>query len=80
MTLVGANSADVERLLDCRIAHVAAEGDDGLAPIAVKGTSVKVSAPGDARLLVEIRAENQPAAAEVLRRARLLAARQPGRR
>ncbi|MCM2333851.1 MAG: hypothetical protein NDI82_07870 [Anaeromyxobacteraceae bacterium] len=76
LTLAGAtNSADVERLLGCRIARAAAEGDDGVDPLAVKGTSVKVTAPGDAMVLVEIRAEDQPAAAEVVRRARVLAAR-----
>lgn len=72
-----ASPADVERLLGCRIARAAAQGDDGVDPVAVKGTSVKVSAPGDAPLLVEIRAEDQPSAAEVVRRARALAARQP---
>ena len=69
-------SADVEKLLGCRIARTAAEGDDGVDPIAVKGTSVKVSSsPGDPPLLVEIRAEDQPSAAEVVRRAKALAAR-----
>lgn len=69
------NSFDVNRLLGCRIARAAAEGDDGVDPIAVKGTSVKVSAPGDSPFLVEIRAEDQPSASEVVRRAKALAAR-----
>lgn len=76
LALQGVTSpADVEKLLGCRIARAAAEGDDGVDPVAVKGTSVKVSAPGDAPLLIEIRAEDQPSAAEVVRRARALAAR-----
>lgn len=68
------NPVDVEKLLGCRIARAAAEGDDGVDPVAVKGTSVHVSAPGGTPLLVEIRAEDQPSAAEVVRRARALAA------
>lgn len=76
LALQGATStADVERLLGCRIARAAAEGDDGVDPVAVKGTSVKVSAPGEVSLLVEVRAEDQPSAAEVVRRAKALAKR-----
>lgn len=70
-----ANPADLERMMACRIARAAAEGDDGVDPIAVKGARVRVLAQGGGPLAVEIRAGDQPTAAEVVRRARLLAAR-----
>ena len=70
-----AGPADVERLLTCRIARAAADGDDGVDPIAVRGASFIVRKDDGQSLTVELRAPEQPAAAEVLRRARTLASR-----
>jgi hypothetical protein len=66
---------DVERLFACRIAHAAAMGDDGIDPLAVPGASARVLASEGRSLTVELRASVGTAAAEVLRRARALAAR-----
>lgn len=66
-------------LLRCRIARAAADGDDGVDPVAVKGAKVMVLPRGEGGLLVEIRTEDQPTASEVVRRARLLTAHHPAR-
>ena len=70
-----ASPAEVERFVACRVAHAASEGDDGIDPLGVRGTTIKVVAPEARPLLLEIVAEDQPTAGEVLRRARALAAR-----
>jgi hypothetical protein len=76
LTLQGdVNPTLLERSLGCRIARAAADGDDGVDPLAVRGASVQVKAQGEAPVMVEIWAEDQPTAGEVLRRARALAAR-----
>ena len=71
----GAGTGDVERLLACRIARAAAGGDDGVNPVAVRGASARVRPEDGGSLAVELRAGDETAAAEVLRRARALASR-----
>jgi hypothetical protein len=60
--------------LRCRVARAAAHGDDGLDPVAVKGARFKVLPRDKGGVLVEIRADDRSTAAEVVRRAQLLAA------
>jgi hypothetical protein len=66
---------DIERVLACRIARFAAAGDDGVDPVAVRGASASVRPGEEGSVVVELRAADETAAAEVLRRARALASR-----
>jgi hypothetical protein len=76
LTLRGeAGPRDIERLLACRIARFAAAGDDGVDPVAVRGASARVRPGEEGSVVVELRAADETAAAEVLRRARALASR-----
>ncbi len=82
-TLVGARitvhtalEPDVfESYLSCRAAHVRATGDDGTDPIAVHGARVKVSRRDRTLLEVDVRADEETCAEDVLRRAQRLVAR-----
>lgn len=64
-----------ESYLSCRAAHVRATGDDGTDPTAVYGARVKVSRRDPTLLEVDIRADEETCAEDVLRRAHRLVAR-----
>jgi hypothetical protein len=66
---------DIERVLSCRIARFAAAGDDGVDPVAVPGASTRVRPGDEGSVVVELRAADETAATEVLRRARALSSR-----
>ena len=64
-----------ESYLSCRAAHVRATGDDGTDPTAVHGARVMVTRRDRTLLEVEIRADEETRADDVLRRAQRLVAR-----
>lgn len=64
-----------ESYLSCRAAHVRATGDDGTDPTAVNGATVKVRREERTLLVVDVRADDEVRAEEVLRRTQRLVAR-----